>query len=219
MKRIFIFIFIMTLFVISSCKKSEVMTDLTTKPFQFKTQAISVETIKTIALQLKEKGVLKQRGGSESFSSVRSHSQNQLLYEGRTPVSEEEIATIIDPLVVNGRQLHSELVAYVLNSEEWNELTESERNEILFMSDGQLADLSLTYAGAIQVNSLGDAIKDCVGVALGIRGLSSLLTQLVAAPTVKTAVGLLKFVGKRYLGYLAIGWMIWDFADCMSHFE
>jgi len=36
--------------------------------------------------------------------------------------------------------------------------------------------------------------------------------------TVYAAKEILKWVGKRYLGYIGVGIMLWDFTDCMSHF-
>ena len=105
-------------------------------------------------------------------------------------------------------------------------MSEDERDSIINITDQQRAQLSYIYALSnpdIEVQAVDaginfDILRDCMGVALGIAGIKSLMTNLVTGPTVKTAIATLKWVGKRYLGYIGIVWMIWDFVDCVSHF-
>jgi threonine/homoserine/homoserine lactone efflux protein len=67
--------------------------------------------------------------------------------------------------------------------------------------------------------NLEDAIHDCVGLALGVAGISSLIRNIATGPTIGSAIGILKWVGKRYLSYIGIAWMVWDFTSCMGHFD
>ena len=110
--------------------------------------------------------------------------------------------------------MQTELISILENSQEWQAMTLVERNEIIHMSDEQLADLSLVYSGL----SMADVIHDCVGVAIGLTGIKNIATSLFSQPTVWAAKEILKWVGKRYLSYIGIAWMLWDFSECMSHF-
>ena len=62
---------------------------------------------------------------------------------------------------------------------------------------------------------LSDIVHDCIGVALGIAGIKSAITGIF---TVEKGISLLRIMGRRYLSYIGIAWMIWDFSDCVSDF-
>jgi hypothetical protein len=185
-----------------SCKKTE------TSPSKIvlKTKPLDVAQLKSISNVLKSKeATISQNNNSER--NVRR----------LTKLDDQELHSIIEPLVINGRELQTELLTIISNSTEWQQLPESQQLEIINLSDEQLADLALTY-GAVTYGSVGDAIKDCVSTALGIRGIQHLAKSLVTGPSVSTAIGILKWIGGRYLSYIGVAWMIWDFVDCMSHF-
>lgn len=70
-----------------------------------------------------------------------------------------------------------------------------------------------------QPRSVQDVVKNCVSFALGISGIRTLISQTSALMTVNTAIGILKIVGKRYLSYVGIAWMVWDFMDCVTSIQ
>jgi hypothetical protein len=213
------YIFILSFFLFGlSCNKSEIANE----KFKLKPGAVNIETLNQIIIKLKDKGAFNTRNEIAITSA-----QN----------TELEISKIIQPLVINGRQLHNELITYVSNTNEWAKLSDSERKSIFNMSDLEFANLSIVYSAAQALNKMEDAktsnnrrsikslkidissaIHDCVGVALGIYGIKGLLSSLVTGPSVSTAIGILKWAGKRYLSYIGIAWMIWDFSSCMSNF-
>jgi hypothetical protein len=186
--------------VLVSCNKE------TQKEVQYKlkTKPLDSVVLKSVLTQLKGSGIY----ASNTYSRT-SNTNNA------------DIAQIIEPLVENGRELQTELISFVSTSNDWDLLPQNAKDSITNMTDEQLADLSLAYAGTEQArlaSDLSGAIHDCVGVALGLAGIKGLMTSLVTAPTVSTAIGILKWFGKRYLSYIGVAWMVWDFMDCMSHF-
>jgi hypothetical protein len=185
-----------------ACQKSSIEES----KFQLKTKPLSYETLSNISQKLKNRGFVNIQNSNVEKNSFKTESN-----------SNTEIIEIIQPLIDNGRDLQIELIGFIESSNEWQSMSLIERNEITQMSDEQLADLSLLYSG-LQTNSISDAIKDCVSTALGISGLGNLAKSMFTAPTVSSAIGILKWVGKRYLSYIGVAWMIWDFTDCMSHF-
>jgi hypothetical protein len=191
-----LFFISLILIVCISCKK----TSSTVEGIKLKTKPIEIERMKLILNELKDAKVFNFNVETKKSMSINS-----------TQIQEQQIAEIINPLVINGRELQAELLSIVRNSDEWEQIPEADKQILLHLSNEQLADLSITY-------SFSGMIHDCVGVALGFSGLRGLLTGLVTGPTVSTALGILKWVGKRYLNYLGVAWMIWDFMDCMSHF-
>ncbi|MBS1928195.1 MAG: hypothetical protein JST95_06355 [Bacteroidetes bacterium] len=161
-----------------------------------------------------------------SFSTLLSVAENLKDKEGKFLEDPNIIEYALAPLIENGKILHNELVYNVTESKEWDSLSDEERNSIVYVNNIQLAQLSFIYTisnpdleqQALKEGISVDIIKDCVGVALGLAGIKHLATTLVTAPTVSTAIGILKWVGKRYLSYLGVAWMVWDFIDCISHF-
>jgi hypothetical protein len=216
MKRIFSFTFIMALLVLSSCQKSESLKKAPAETLQLKTQPLSIETIKQIAAKLKGRGLLKENSANQSVNTLGKQTQVSFLMSPNP--GDDEIAEITGPLVTNGRTLHIELMASIVNTPEWDELTETEKGEMQNLTDQQAAELSFNYAVAKVAPSVYTVIHDCVGVALGLRGIGSLFAGLTATPTLGTAIGLLKFLGRHYLSWIGIAWMVWDFSNCVSDF-
>lgn len=187
------------LILTTSCRKSTV----TSEEFKLKTKPIELERMKLILNELKDAKVFILKVGTEINQSI-DPTQNQ----------EEQVAAILEPLVINGKELQTELLSIIENSNEWEQLPDEDKQNLLNLSNEQLADLSIIFCYGVN----GGLIHDCVGVALGFAGLRGLLTGMVTGPTVSTALGILKWVGKRYLSYIGLAWMIWDFMDCVSHF-
>jgi hypothetical protein len=211
MKKILLSVLTMSTLLFFACNRSSI----DEPKFQLKTKPLSIETLKSISQELKDKGFVNNRNLNAENSSIKLNAKNSSIKTESN--SNAEIIEILQPLIDNGRNLHTELISFVQNSQEWQAMTLVERNEIIHMSDEQLADLSLIYSG-VKAQSIADAIHDCVGLALGVAGLRSIAMNLVSQPTVWATMEILKWVGKRYLGYIGVGIMLWDFADCMSHF-
>ena len=174
---------------------------------QLKTKPIQLETINLIANKLKERGLLTSQNVNMSLNSNSQFIPNTF--------SELQIIDFMEPLVNNGQQIQQELIKAVENTREWEALGENRQSELVNMSNQQLASLALLYSAL----NLEDAIHDCVGLALGVAGLNSLIRNIATGPTVGSAIGILKWVGKRYLSYVGIAWMVWDFTSCMGHFD
>lgn len=59
-------------------------------------------------------------------------------------------------------------------------------------------------------------IRNCLGVALGIVGFRDLLLNTRKLGSVTTAIRALKLIGRRYLGWIGVALMVYDFVDCME---
>lgn len=179
-----------------------------------------INSVNYIKLQLDEKLNLK-----------RSTSSRSIVSSNTTELSDEEaeliVRPIISPLVENGRDIYSQMLNQVINTPEWNNLTQEEKSMILNFDDKQMAELSLAFTTEpIHVDALSstqprkaiDIVRNCVSFALGIQGIKTLISETSALVSVNTAIGILKIIGKRYLSYVGIAWMVWDFADCVTSF-
>ncbi|KQC01752.1 hypothetical protein [Pedobacter sp. Hv1] len=110
---------------------------------------------------------------------------------------------------------HEEMVDQLEQTPAWQELTEAERVEITDYDDAQLAQLSFVMSVSASTSSVDwPRVRSCASAALGIAGIAELWTNTLALGTVETAIGALKLIGCRYLGYIGIALMIYDFADC-----
>ena len=188
------------------CNKTDAP-EIKVENIHLKTKPIQIETVNLIANKLKERGLLTSQNVNMSLNSSSQFMPSTF--------SELQIIDIMEPLVNNGQQIQQELILAVAGTREWEALGENGQSELVNMSSQQLASLALLYS-AIDIE---DAIHDCVGVALGVAGLRGLIRNIATGPTVSSAIGILKWVGKRYLSYVGIAWMVWDFTSCMGHFD
>jgi hypothetical protein len=197
---------LLALVTFSGCNKIEAP-EKKVENIQLKTKAIELETIYQIANKLKERGLLASKNENMSLSSNSQFIPSIFL--------ELQIIDIMEPLVNNGRQIQQELILAVSNTREWEALGENGQSELENMSSQQLVSLAILYSSV----NLEDAIHDCVGLALGVAGIRGLIRNIMTGPTIGSAIGILKWVGKRYLSYVGIAWMVWDFTSCMGHFD
>jgi len=139
-----------------------------------------------------------------------------------------QVAELLAPLVVNGTQIHNEFKSAIYSSPDFTSLSVQEQNDIRddidLLTDQQLAQLSFAmnlefYEREQQVSTDSwdsGRIRSCASFALGIQGIKTLITNTTTAGTVTTMIGALKHIGKRYLGWIGVGLMVWDFVDCMN---
>lgn len=131
-----------------------------------------------------------------------------------------EAKSILKPLLLNGKKIHGAMINFLKENGEFENLTKKEKNLINNFSGEQFVELShvLYYQNRYHTESTVDwhQVRSCVSVALGIAGIKTLLTDTVALGAIQTTVGALKIIGKRYLGYVGVALMIWDFYDCMN---
>lgn len=57
-------------------------------------------------------------------------------------------------------------------------------------------------------------VRACLATAVGIAGIYDLVKNTASLGTVQTTVRALKLIGRRYLGWVGVALMIYDFTDC-----
>ncbi len=149
--------------------------------------------------------------------------QNLLMFNSKNQIKissdlrDKEMALIMDPLIQNGEIIHDKMVNFISETNEFEQMSKEEKYEILNFDDAELAALSFLMSYEYQTVSVdGGRIRACLSAALGIAGMKSLFTNTMALGTVETAMGALRIIGKRYLGYIGVALMIYDFADCVN---
>jgi hypothetical protein len=132
--------------------------------------------------------------------------------------AENEMQIILQPLIENGEIIHNAMINEIKSTIEFQNLTFAEQQEILNLTDEQLAELSFVVNFQYQAQSNivdWERVRSCASFALGISGIRSLYTNTLALGTVETMIGALQLIGKRYLGYIGVALMVYDFADCV----
>lgn len=133
--------------------------------------------------------------------------------------SDPEIEGIMAPLVDNGRSIHAQLLNQINNSSVWNTLSEEDKQSILNLTDQELAELSFIISITNQIVTTDvdwERIKNCGSAALGVGVVKELVKNTAALASAEVASQILLLVGKRTLGWVALGWLIWDFYDCVK---
>jgi len=129
--------------------------------------------------------------------------------------NDQELEIALRPLVESGEVIHFEMVRYLEESGELYNLTEIERQQITNFDDAQLADLAFTVHAQTYLVDWAE-VRSCASAALGIAGINELYINTLALGTVETTMGALKLLGRRYLGWIGIALMVYDFQDCLS---
>ena len=205
MKKISTFVLsICILILASSCQKresvieSDILSSIKTKPLSF-------DVVENISIKLK---------GNKHFMSVDIEKNKN---------NEAEIKNSVAPLIHNGKEIHNELLLNLKSSQEWNGLTNKEKETLINFSDVQLAELSLIFIELQNNITLREEddwteVRSCLSGALGLGELYYLLVQNPRAlATARGTLSLLKHIGGRYLGYIGLGLAIYDFVDCISN--
>lgn len=149
--------------------------------------------------------------------------------------SDPEIERILNPLVENGRSIHRHLLNQVFSSSVAKTLSEEEMGTITNLSDQELVELSLMISIMQQTTdkSAGvfsnsnhkinedvdvdwDRIRSCASGVLGVGVINELIKNTAALASAEVAAEILILVGKRTLGWVALGLMVWDFYDCLN---
>jgi hypothetical protein len=205
MKKISTFVLsICILLFSSSCQKKEYITEpnfIST----FKTKSLSFEVLEKISTKIK---------ANKSFMAVDIE---------RNKKTEAEVKNIVTPLINNGKEIHNELLLNLKSTQEWNSLTNKEKETLINFSDVQLAELSLIFIELQNNITLREEddwteVRSCLSGALGLGELYYLLVQNPRAlATARGTLSLLKHIGGRYLGYIGLGLAIYDFVDCVSN--
>ena len=129
--------------------------------------------------------------------------------------AEEEMQEILQPLVENGEELHSEMIVFLEQTGEFDNLTDEEKEEILNLDAQQLADLSFVMSNAYDARiSMDPHMRACLSTAIGITAIYDLVANTAALGTVQTTIGAIRLIGRRYLGWIGVGLMVMDFMDC-----
>src|SRR5690625_53826 len=157
--------------------------------------------------------VLKEEVLNEVLSEIKF--KKDIIHELR----DDEVKEILNPLLENGNVLHREMILFLEENNGFEGLSPEEHHNISYLTDEQLIELSFItynqYQYATNSDIDWDRVRSCASFALGIQGIKTLYTNTLALGTVETMVGALKLIGKRYLGYIGIALMIYDFVDCL----
>jgi len=186
--------------------------------FELKTKPLSKKKIQSIAKQLQSKKA------KTSFTTGRID-----IVEPVAIIDDvAEVQIILEPLIQNGRELHTEIISKITSSEDWLLLTATEKNAILYMTNDQLGELALIYSTVNLAEwqtepaqeelriDLG-TVRSCLSGALGLGDLYYLVVENPKALlSARGAIKILKHVGLRYLGVIGLGLAVWDFVDCIS---
>lgn len=239
--KVLLFSFVVIL-ILSSCQKQQDSEINTTKEDEINSLSLSKGSTATMNSRVGEFELNVKALSSKQISDIAkklekrktSSSANRLDVIDEVPIDdvpvttdEEEIRIIMNPLVQNGRQIHSEIISKVQATTEWQLLTDYERSAILNITDDQAGELSLIYS-TVDLNEwqsdpldpmridLG-TIRSCLSGALGLGDLYYLVVENPRALlSANGALKILKHVGLRYLGYVGLALAVWDFVDCVS---
>lgn len=162
--------------------------------------------------------LLKPKQLNAVLLNIENHKKrNQNLKIVNSQKVENEMKIILQPLIENGEIIHNSMINEIDSTVEFQNLTFVEQQEIMNLTDEQLVELSFMVNIQSQYQGVDwNRARSCASFALGISGIRSLYTNTLALGTVETMIGALKLIGKRYLGYIGIALMMYDFTSCVT---
>ncbi|WP_035806001.1 hypothetical protein [Lunatimonas lonarensis] len=129
----------------------------------------------------------------------------------------QSIKLVIEPLVHNGRELHSQLMKSVTRTQMYESLSLEERVQIARLEESQFAELSFIFGmESISSNdvSIDPRVVACLGVATGAAGFYDIILNTKQLGSVASATKALRLIGRRALGWIGVGIMVVDFTKC-----
>lgn len=139
--------------------------------------------------------------------------------------SNSELEEILNPMIDNGETILEGVQGAIYQSDFYKNMTSDEQaslhEEIDYLSDQQLVELSLTfnaiyYSENIAPSQIGiDDIMSCLTVATGIVAIRDLYLNTISGGSVASMLGALKHIGRRYLGWIGVAAMVYEFGNCI----
>jgi hypothetical protein len=204
--KLFTVILISLISILISCSKQE----LEPPKLDLRSNLMSKDKFDAITQNVSR---LVQRNAEISLATKKMSSlapSNKLMN-----YNEQEFAIALRPLVESGKVIHFEMIRYLQESGELSNLSYIDRQQITNLDDSQLAALSFTIHTQAY-NPDWAQVRSCASAALGLAGINELWTNTLALGKVETTMGALRLLGRRYLGWLGVALMIYDFQDCMG---
>lgn len=155
----------------------------------------------------------------QELGKVLGRDQKLNAFAFRMDYSESEIEGVLNPLVENGRDIHQQLLNQINASPVWNTLSEEDKQSILNLTDQELAELSFIISTTNQVdvsNANGDRIISCLSAAVGAGAVRDLINNTAALASAQVASEILILIGRRTLGWIGVGLMVYEFTKCVK---
>jgi len=166
-----------------------------TQDISFKVKFLEYETLKNLALEVNQ---IQRSSLSDNEKEVK-------------------IKETLEPMILNGKEIHQEILNQVDLNDPRFELSQYDIDQIISMDDLELAQLSFVYSSAnVSAEWDRDTVMSCIGVALGLDAIHSLIQNTAQLATAQGAVKVLKLLAKRYLGWLGVAAAVYSFGDCMD---
>ena len=133
-------------------------------------------------------------------------------------LTEYQAIDLVQPIVDSGTILYNGLINQIVGTTEWLSLSSQEQFEILNLTPQQKAMLEVIYNAANTDASSGSPRwVDCAVAALGFnRAYTLFASAFRVGMSATTAIQVLKFVGLKYLGYIALAVAVYEFVQCVS---
>lgn len=209
MRKFYLFLLFI---VFSSCSNEDYLTKETEIPSEISVKeninvrdlSLSSDTLISVSKKINE---LTELSLSKKMSSAKMS---------------EEIQVAVSPFIENGEEIRKKLLQDKTLSEDDYEYLKTARSEDLaqlsiFISALNVYDESnVEYSMNARLRPVDDRIKSCLAVAVGITGAYDLIKNTKKLMTVRTAVKALRLIGRRYLGWVGVGLMVYDFVDCYN---
>lgn len=166
-----------------------------TQDSSFKVKFLEYETLKNLAL-----------GVNEIQNSNLSDNEKEIL-----------IKETLEPMILNGKEIHQEILNQVDLKDPRFELSQDDIDQITSMDDLELAQLSFVYSSAnVSAEWDTDTVMNCLGAALGISEIYGLIQNTAQLATAQGAVRVLKLLARRYIGWVGVAVAVYSFGNCMD---
>lgn len=130
---------------------------------------------------------------------------------------ETQIKETLKPMILNGKDIHQEILNQVNLNDPKLDLTQDDITQIKNMDDKELAQLSFVYGTShARVDWNTDTVMNCLGAALGIHEIYGLIQNTAQLATAQGAVRVLKLLARRYIGWIGVGVAVYSFGNCME---
>lgn len=135
--------------------------------------------------------------------------------DSRSSLNDSICKDILTPMIEDGKLVQEQIIKqYADYQDNGYNITNEDIEFIQDLTEDELAMLSFIACNLNETPQSRANVMSCLGVATGLTAIRELsVGGIVSAATVRQA---LLAIGKRYLGYIGVAVMVYEFVECIN---
>ncbi|NGP88484.1 hypothetical protein [Fodinibius halophilus] len=160
----------------------------------------------------------------DNLNNVTSYGDLKKIHQNTSKVEKRknsELEKVLQPLINEGKEFKNSLKENSDKKRFKNGISDLNKKQTMLLGlvsliHNELKKNNNSLKNKTISNVDGDKVVSCASAALGVQSVKTIISGTAELMTAKTAVKIVKTVGKRYLGYVGVAIAVYEFTNCIS---